>query len=64
MTTSSSLLELLRCPRCTPPAPLALGKSGDELCCVSGQHTYPFTVGFPDLRPENLKAPAPAAPGK
>jgi hypothetical protein len=38
-----------------------LKENGEGLHCRSGQHHFPFTEGFPDLRPADLKAPAPAA---
>ncbi|WP_309714269.1 hypothetical protein [Armatimonas sp.] len=64
MIPPSSFIELLRCPQCVPPAPLILKENGEGLHCSSGQHHFPFTEGFPDLRPDDLKAPAPAAQNK
>ncbi|MBB6048307.1 Trm112 family protein [Armatimonas rosea] len=63
MNLSPELLNLLRCPLCHPPSPLSPVAEGTVLRCAAG-HSFPLTEGFPDLRPDDLKAPAPAAQQK
>ncbi|WP_395093110.1 Trm112 family protein [Armatimonas sp.] len=63
MIASPELLALLRCPVCASKSPLSLEADGSGLYCTSGHH-FPLTQGFADLRPEDLKEPAPAAQGK